>query len=190
MIAHRGLKLFENKVIYFPPVSKLKYVRGIEFNVHENSKKQIVITRDHIDTNKLDTDLLSNFPKFEHTKLIVDIKTHNNDLFMAQETVNNLADLFEEHDWELCSFDKRCVQELIKLKNDKFEIGYIHNGFLGFPGSELDINFISLYWENIKPRTIEWYHNRGIRVYAWTVPNAKEAERLKEMGVDEIIIDV
>lgn len=192
MIAHRGLKLFENKVIYFPPVSKLKCVRGIEFDVHENSKKQIVITHDHIDRNKLDNDLLSNFPKFEHTKLVVDIKTHNNEVFMAQETVNNLSDLFEEHDWELCSFDKRCVQELIKLKGDgdNFEVGYIHNGFLGFPGSELDINFISLYWENIKPRTIEWYHNRGIRVYAWTVPNVKEAERLKEMGVDEIIIDV
>ena len=190
MIAHRGLKLFENKVIYFPPVSKLNCVRGIEFDVHENSKKQIVVTHDHDDRDKLYNDRLSNFPKFEKTKLVVDIKTHNNEVFMAHETVNSLLDLFDEHEWELCSFNKLCVQELIKLRDGNFKIGYIHNGFLGFPGAELDIDFISLYWENIKPRTIEWYHSKGIRVYAWTVPNSQEAERLKDMGVDEIIIDV
>lgn len=190
MIAHRGLKFFENKVVYFPQVSKIRCIRGIEFDVHENTRGQVVLTHDHIDRDRLDNDLLSNFPKFENTKLIVDIKTHNNEVFMAQEVVRNLEDLFFEHDWELCSFDKNCVEELINLKNGKFDVGYIHNGFLGFPGADLDVEFVSLYWENIKPRTVKYYHDKGIRVYAWTVPNLKEAERLKEMGVDEIIIDV
>lgn len=190
MIAHRGLKLFENKLMYFPPVSRLTCVRGIEFDVHQNSKGRMVVTHDHVDRDRLETDLLGNFPKFDRTKLIVDIKTCKNDVLMAQEVVKDLEDLFDEHEWELCSFSKSCVQELIKLKNGKFEVGYIHNGLLGFPGAELDIEFVSLYWENISPRTVKWYHERGIRVYAWIVPNIKEAERLKDMGVDEIIIDV
>ena len=190
MIAHRGLKLFENKVIYFSPVSKLTCVKGIEFDVHENSQRQITLTHDHVDRNKLENDMLSKFPKFERTKLIVDIKTHNNEVFMAREVVSTLEDLFHEHEWELCSFNKACVSELTTLKNGNFDVGYIHNGFLGFPGSDLDIDFVSLYWENIKPRTVKWYHEKGIRVYAWTVPNIKEAERLKDMGVDEIIIDI
>lgn len=190
MIAHRGLKLFENKLVYFPPVSRLPCVHGIEFDVHENSNGRLVVTHDHIDRDRFETDMLGNFPKFEKTKLVVDIKTCNNDAKMAHHVVDDLANMFDEHTWELCSFSKTCVQELIKLKNGKFEVGYIHNGLLGFPGSELDIDFVSLYWENIKPKTVRWYHQRGIRVYAWTVPNMKEAERLKEMGVDEIIIDV
>ena len=190
MIAHRGLKIFENKLIYFQPVSKLKCVKGIEFDVHENSKGRMVVTHDYIDRDHLETDLLGNFPKFESCKMVVDIKTHHNDVLMAHEVVKDLDDLFDEHEWELCSFSKRCVQELINLNDDRFTIGYIHNGLLGLPGSDLDIDFISMYWENIHPRTVRWYHDRGIKVYAWTVPNIKEAERLKEMGVDEIIIDV
>lgn len=150
----------------------------------------MVVTHDHVDRDRLEADLLGNFPKFDKTKLIVDIKTCKNDVLIAQEVVKDLEDIFDEHEWELCSFSKSCVQELIKLKNGKFEVGYIHNGLLGFPGTDLDIEFVSLYWENIRPKTIKWYHERGIRVYAWTVPNIKEAERLKDMGVDEIIIDV
>ena len=190
MIAHRGLKLFENKIMFFPTVSKRIFVKGIEFDVHENSKGEMVVVHDHVDRNKLSTDFLKNFPNFENTKLIVDIKTHRNDVLIAHQVTNDLDHLLYDHDWEICSFSKNCVEELINIKNDRnFDIGYIHNGFLGFPGDDLDINFISLYWKNITPRVVKHYHARGMRVYAWTVPKNK-IDYLKDMGVDEVIVDV
>ena len=103
---------------------------------------------------------------------------------MADEIVKELPDT---HDWNVCSFNKKCIERLIKTDH-KFKVGYIHNGFLGLPNCE-GIDFISLYYENITPKKVKHYHSLGILVYAWTVPHDK-FQKMIDMGVDEIIIDI
>lgn len=192
MIAHRGLKLFENKIMFFPYAAKRYRVQGIECDIHENSQGRMVVTHDRVDRDKLCTDYLSDFPRFSRTRVVLDIKSGNSNAHrMARETVNDIIPMLEEHDWELCSFNKNCVKHLLDIRECPldFKVGYINNGFLGYHG-DIDIDFVSLYYKNITPKTIRYYRKRGIRVYAWTVPTDEEEQRLKDMGVDEVIRDI
>jgi len=197
MIAHRGLKLFENKFMFFQPVLKRQRIRGIEFDVHENSKGQVVVTHDHVDVDRKQTELLKDFPRnLERSKMIVDIKTlgKKNAVYMANETFRDVHPLLGEHDWDLCSFNRKCVEELVRIRNadpdeHDFGVGYIINGFLPFY-EKISVDFISMNHTHVTRKKVEYYHKKGIKVYAWTVETDEQEARLKEMGVDEVIRDI
>lgn len=190
MIAHRGLKTFENKTGFFPCVLKRPNIRGIEFDVHRNSKRELVITHEYLDRNKLSSEPLTMLPKFDKTKLILDIKTFNSDAIdIARDVVHETRFMMDDHEWYLCSFNKKCVNELVKLNEGKYKCGQITNGYmLGWPVLK-GTDFISLYWGYITRDKVKYYHNKGMKVFAWTVPHDK-VEDLREMGVDEIIVDI
>lgn len=197
MIAHRGLKLFENKFMFFQPVLKRRRIRGIEFDVHENSRGQMVVTHDHVDADRKETEYLRNFPRdLDRAKMIVDIKTlgNKNAIFMANETFRELLPRLKEHDWDFCSFNKKCVEELLRIRNSDpdehdFGVGYIINGFLPFY-EKIPVDFISMNRTHVTRKKVEYYHSKGIKVYAWTVETDEQEARLKKMGVDEVIRDV
>lgn len=190
MIAHRGLKTFENKTGFFPYVIKRRNVRGIEFDVHRNSKRELVVTHDYTDRDKLSSEPLNMLPKFDKTKLVLDIKTFNNDAIeMARDVVHETRFMMDDHEWYLCSFNRKCVEELVRLNEGKYKCGHITNGYMvGWPNVE-DIDFISLYWGYITKEKVKYYHDKGMKVFAWTVPRDR-VEDLQEMGVDEIIVDI
>ncbi len=189
MIAHRGLIRFENKVQFFPYVMKRQNIRGIECDVHRNTQGDIVVTHDFEDRDKLCSDRYVSMPRIKHCKMVIDIKTFKKEgVQMARDVVEETSYMAEEHDWFLCSFNKECVEELVKLKDDTYKVGYIHNGFLSWPIVE-GIDFVSLHWRNITPKTIEHYHSLNIKVFAWTVP-LDMVDYIHDMGVDEIISDI
>jgi len=194
MIAHRGLRSYENVMPFFPVLLRRPNIRGIEFDVHQNSKGQMVVTHNYVDRDRMSSDLFRNFPKvYGKAKMVVDIKTFNKDaVYMANNVVNDLNYIDQPiHDWHLCSFNERCVHELMTLRNESdidFKIGYIYHGFVGIR-TDLDIDFISLNYKNITKTVLKKYHKKGIKVYAWTVPPS-EIDRLIEMGVDAIITDI
>jgi glycerophosphoryl diester phosphodiesterase len=47
----------------------------------------------------------------------------------------------------------------------------------------------SPYYKLLKPRKVEWLHEKGIKVIPWTVNDAKDMIDLVKMGVDGIITD-
>lgn len=47
----------------------------------------------------------------------------------------------------------------------------------------------SPYYKHLKPKKVEWLHEKGIKVIPWTVNDPKEMQELIEMGVDGIITD-
>lgn len=186
MIAHRGLRMYENKIMFFPYITKRQNIRGIEFDVHRNSKNQLVVTHDHVDRDKLSSDFLLNLPEFPKTTMVVDIKTDNeNAEDMAEQVLLELSQL-SDHDWYVCSFNRKCVEKLKTIKS-KCSIGYIHNGFLGPLNCE-GYDFVSLYYKNISKKKVNYFHAMGIKVFAWTVPH-DEVHNMISMGVDEIIVD-
>jgi len=190
MLAHRGLRTFQNKTGFFPYVIKRQNVRGIEFDVHRNSKRELVVTHDYTDRDKLSSEPLYTLPKFERTKLVLDIKTFNNDAIeMARDVVHETRFMMDDHEWYLCSFNRKCVEELVKLNEGKYQCGFITNGcILGCPLVD-GIDFVSLYWGYITKDRVKYYHDKGMKVFAWTVPRDR-VEELQEMGVDELIVDI
>ena len=190
MIAHRGLKTFENKTGFFPYVLKRRNVRGIEFDVHRNSKRELVVTHNYTERDKLSSEPLSMLPKFDKTNLVLDIKTFNNDAIeIARDVVHETRFMMDDHEWYLCSFNRKCVEELVRLNEGKYKCGYITNGYmLGWPIVK-DIDFISIYWGYITTDRVKNYHDKGIKVFAWTVPRDR-VEELQKMGVDEVIVDI
>lgn len=191
MIAHRGVKIFENKIKFFPQLTYKPYINGIEFDVRLNSHDRVVVAHDYCDRDKLHADYLFDMPKFDKMKMIVDIKCEKNDHErIVQEVLRELYPIMHDHEWELCSYSKRCVKELLKARENLFfKIGYISDSYLQ-RHTNLGVDFVSLHYKCINKNVVNLYHRHGIKVYAWTVPTDKEAERLKDMGVDEIIRDV
>ncbi len=190
MIAHRGLKTFDNQIGFFPYLLKRPNVAGIEFDVHRNTNKELVVTRNYVDKNKMSSEHLTMFPKFPKTKLIMDIKTNDyHAVDMARDVVHDMRFMMSDHEWYLCSFNKKCVDELVKLNTGEYECGYIHNGYLqGFEGVE-DSDFVSLYWGYLTPQRVKKYHDRGQKVFAWTAP-PENVQNLFDIGVDLVITDI
>ena len=50
----------------------------------------------------------------------------------------------------------------------------------------LDVDALNLHYKGITPELVKAAHQRGFKVYAWTVNSTEEAQELLEMGVDGI----
>ena len=77
----------------------------------------------------------------------------------------------------------------IKELDPEIRTGYIISAAYGDYYSSDDIDFISLRSSFVSERLVEAAHEKGKAVHAWTVNSKSEMERMKMLGVDNIITD-
>ena len=159
IIAHRGLWNHQNKIEGIIRVSE--YVGAIEIDVRENSQGTLVLCHDR-DKDDEDNDTLEELCKVQdRLRIILDIKGN-----LAREVLEAIRG--SHHEWELCSFDYRCVQDLCDLSG--YKIGLITNGA---PHPEIlnRVDFISQDYEFYSPELLEMYRERNLDVYIFNTQN-------------------
>lgn len=77
----------------------------------------------------------------------------------------------------------------IKGLNPDIKTGYIISAAYGNYYQDEDVDFISLRSSFVTERLVERAHEAGKTIHAWTVNSRGEMERVKALGVDNIITD-
>ena len=120
--------------------------------------------------------------------LNIEIKIHGREQGLEEELVR----LIEEYDFEnQCMISSWNYGTLSKIKQMKDELhtGYIITAAYGNYYNKADIDFISMKSSFITKSIVETMHRAGKAIHAWTVNSEREIERMKSLGVDNIITD-
>ena len=114
------------------------------------------------------------------------------DLGSGSRLPDKVAELIDKHQMrEQCVVTSVRFSYLARIKELDPEIrtGYIISAAYGDYYSSDDIDFISLRSSFVSERLVEAAHAKGKAVHAWTVNSKSEMERMKMLGVDNIITD-
>ncbi len=153
-IAHRGLWNRQNKIDGIVKISDL--VGAVEVDVRTNSNGELVLCHDKDEVDEKNNDTLKDLCKVsQKLRIILDIKEN-----IAQKVLETISG--SGHEWELCSYDYRCVDELCRLSG--YKVGLITEGM---PHSE-DLNkidFISQDYEFFDSEMLKMYKERNLDVY-------------------------
>lgn len=120
--------------------------------------------------------------------LNLDLKYRNPGEGLAEKTV----DLIKEYDmgWQcvISSSSLACLEKVKELDPD-LQTGYvIHQLYSGLSTNET-IDFFSMNSSLVSKNVVQEIHKNGKKLYVWTVNSRTETERLKRLGVDNIITD-
>ena len=120
--------------------------------------------------------------------LNIELKIHGHEQGLEEKLVS----LIEEYDFEnqctISSSNYGTLQKIKELK-DELHTGYIISAAYGNFYSKADIDFISMKSSFITKSIVETTHRAGKAIHAWTVNTESEMERMKALGVDNIITD-
>lgn len=120
--------------------------------------------------------------------LNIEVKIHGHE----QDLEEKLVSLIEEYDFEnqctISSWNYGTLHKIKELK-DELHTGYIISAAYGDFYSKADIDFISMKSSFITKSIVETTHRAGKAIHAWTVNTESEMERMKALGVDNIITD-
>ncbi len=120
--------------------------------------------------------------------LNIEVKIHGHE----QELEEKLVSLIEEYDFEnqctISSWNYGTLHKIKELK-DELHTGYIISAAYGNFYNRPDIDFISMKSSFITKSIVETTHRAGKAIHAWTVNTENEMERMKSLGVDNIITD-
>ncbi len=122
------------------------------------------------------------------------VKTRINIEIKEKEATRPTIELIEknaESDFLISSFDLSVLKEAKKL-NPSVKISLIIKKIpsnLEEILSQNNLYSIALSLKIAKQEIIDFLHQKGIKVFVWTVNNRKKIEKLKQMKVDGIISD-
>ncbi len=171
IIAHRGLWNYQNKVVGILKVSS--HVQAIEVDVRKNSKGVLVLCHDKGEVDE-DNDTLEDLCKVQdRLRIILDIKGN-----LAREVLEAIRG--SHHEWELCSYDYRCVNDLCNLGG--YKTGIITTG-APHPDIFNMVDFVSQDYDFYSPALLEMYREHNLDVYIFNTQ--KEV-----VGVDGIIKNI
>jgi glycerophosphoryl diester phosphodiesterase len=171
IIAHRGLWNYQNKVVGILKVSS--HVQAIEVDVRKNSKGVLVLCHDRADVDE-DNDTLEELCKVqERLRIILEIKGN-----IAQEVLEVIKG--SNHEWEICSYDYRCVQDLCKMSG--YKIGLITTG-APHPATLNQVDFISQDYEFFDSGLLKMYREHNLDVYIFNT-------QIEVEGVNGIIKNI
>ena len=105
------------------------------------------------------------------------------------DKVRQLIEKYKMEDQCVVTSSRFSYLERIKKANSQIRTGYIISAAYGDFYSSDSIDFISLRSSFINERLVEAAHEKGKAVHAWTVNGKSEMERMKMLGVDNIITD-
>lgn len=118
----------------------------------------------------------------------IEIKNSGPDSSLPQK----VAKLIEDHQMkEQCVVTSTRLSYLSRIKelDDEIRTGYIISAAYGDYYSSDVIDIISIRSSFVNERLVKLAHERGKAIHAWTVNNKSEMERMKMLGVDNIITD-
>lgn len=105
------------------------------------------------------------------------------------EKVLRLIDLYDMEDQCMISCTDQAMLARVKDRNSKIKTGYILSFAYGMFYNVDYIDFFSMKSSFVNESTVKTLHSLGKEVHAWTVNSRSEAERMKQLGVDNIITD-
>ncbi|WP_312369978.1 glycerophosphodiester phosphodiesterase [Lachnoclostridium sp.] len=121
-------------------------------------------------------------------KLNIELKINSHEKQLVEEVVR----LIEEYDME-----EQCVLSSVnygalgrvKALNPDIKTGYIMSFAYGYFYNWENADFFSVKSSFISREMIRYAHSLGKGIHAWTVNSIAEIERMKQLGVDNIITD-
>jgi glycerophosphoryl diester phosphodiesterase len=128
----------------------------------------------------------------EFCKGRININIEIKNLGSSSELPDKVWELIEKYQMkEQCVVTSVRLSYLTRIKELDPEIrtGYIISAAYGDYYSSDVIDFISLRSSFVSERLVEAAHKKGKAVHAWTVNSKSEMERMKMLGVDNIITD-
>lgn len=105
------------------------------------------------------------------------------------QKVLQLIDLYDMQDQCVISCTDPAMLARVKEKNSNIKTGYILSFAYGMFYQVDYIDFFSMKSSFVNESTVKTLHSLGKEVHAWTVNSRKEMERVKQLGVDNIITD-
>lgn len=105
------------------------------------------------------------------------------------QKVLQLIDLYDMQDQCMISCTDPVMLARVKEKNSNLKTGYILSFAYGMFYQVDYIDFFSMKSSFVNESTVKTLHSLGKEVHAWTVNSRMEMERMKQLGVDNIITD-
>lgn len=120
--------------------------------------------------------------------LNIEIKPHG----YEQNLEEKLVSLIEEYDYEnQCIISSSSYNSIVKIKslNEDLKTGLIISVGYGNFYNKPEVDFLSMRSSFVTKSVVESAHLAGKEIHAWTVNTRNELERMKSLGVDNIITD-
>ena len=120
--------------------------------------------------------------------LNIEIKNLGNSSGLPEKVIE-LVEKYEMQEQCVITSTNRFYLKRVKAVNPEIRTGYIISAAYGNFYSDEFIDLISIRSSFVTERMIESAHEAGKAVHAWTVNGKVEMERLKQLGVDDMITD-
>lgn len=170
-VAHRGLWNYQNKIDGILKV--YEYVDAVEVDVRKDSNGVLVLCHDKDEVNNEHDTLEELCNVSKKLRIILDIKGN-----IAQQVLETISG--SHHEWELCSFDYRCVSDLCILSG--YKVGLITTA-PPHPASLKNIDFVSHDYEFFDSETLKLYRDHNLDIYIYNTNKNVD-------GVDGIIKNI
>ena len=128
----------------------------------------------------------------EYAKGKIDLNIEIKNLGNSSGLPEKVIELVEKHEMQeqcVITSTNRFYLKRVKAVNPEIRTGYIISAAYGNFYSDDFIDLISIRSSFVTERMIESAHEAGKAVHAWTVNGKVEMERLKQLGVDDMITD-
>jgi glycerophosphoryl diester phosphodiesterase len=211
-VGHRGAKGYvaENTLASFKKALELG-VDGIELDVHLSFDGKVVVIHDEtIDRTTTGSGVVNqmtltelkqfNIPTLEE---VLELINHNfliNIELKSYETVEKIIEIIEnyisEKNWKyenflVSSFDWNALQQL-RFLNEKIQIGVLTEDDLetAFAFAKfIKATTINPYFKLLNEEYVAKIHEKGIKIFVWTVNEIADIEKMKSLKIDGIISD-
>ena len=128
----------------------------------------------------------------EYAKGKIDLNIEIKNLGNSSGLPEKVIELVEKHEMQeqcVITSTNRFYLKRVKAVNPEIRTGYIISAAYGNFYSDEFIDLISIRSSFVTERMIESAHEAGKAVHTWTVNGKVEMERLKQLGVDDMITD-
>ncbi len=128
----------------------------------------------------------------EYAKGKIDLNIEIKNLGNTSDLPEKVMELVEKHEMQeqcVITSTNRLYLKRVKAVDPEIRTGYIISAAYGNFYSDDFIDLISIRSSFVTERLMESAHEAGKTVHAWTVNGKVEMERLKQLGVDDMITD-
>lgn len=123
-----------------------------------------------------------------NTMLNIELKNNGHDDNLVEDVVSLIEKYHFENQCVLTSTSLIYLKQ-VKEQNPNLETGYILSTAYGSFYNNDAVDFFSVSSGLLNERIVEFIHESGHEVHAWTVNSKTELERMKLLGVDNVITD-
>ncbi len=119
--------------------------------------------------------------------LLIELKAYGLREALIEKVIEDLKRYKMLDQVEICSFDRDLMIKL-KHKEPTLKVGLI-TSYSEKAMAEKELDFVSLQYKAATEEIVDLLHQRGKRVYVWTVNQKEDMRLFHNMGVDLIITD-